>query len=119
MTRYRPLTEEKKRVLKQGFIEPEKRARNIVAAFLEAMRKKAGPYYNVISYKPISAAHIRVTCTAPVWNNEPQKAVISRYTMGLPSDDVETWSARWWPNGEGELVRFEIDALTGEFVKVY
>ena len=68
MSRY-PISDEKRAALKAGFIAPERLTRNLVGAFQEAMREKFAPTYRVTGYRPLNAVNIRVTYTAPMWND--------------------------------------------------
>lgn len=116
MTRFSP---DKLEALRTGTMDPAKRQRNLVAAFQSAYRERYLPTVSVTGYKPINAVNVRVTYMAPVFLG-PERCLIRRYTPGMVGDDTETWMARKGEDGRGsEFLRFEVDALTGEYVKVY
>lgn len=115
--RYSP---DEKSVLRGQPLSDEKRCRNLVEAFQTAMREKHIPTYRVLGYKSINKVNVRVTYTAPVWGDEPQRALIRRYSTGLVTDRTTTWTALKGDEGKGgEIVRFETSNMTNEFVRVF
>lgn len=117
------MSDERAKALREGGLPVERVQRNLVAAFQAALQHHAGPLQRVLGYRPINRFNIRVTYTAPVWNDEPQYALLHRYTPGLATDQTETWSAVKLLDPDlkalkrgSEIVRFKVDRLTGEHV---